>query len=184
MTVSSVLSALAVCLVFQGSPAPAPAAAQFKMIPYQLVILKKGPAAATAATVEGQKVLQEHVAFMYKLGADGTSMAAGPFLDGGDIQGLMILKVATPEQAREIESVDPAVKAGIFAVEVASFLSPDGWFGKWAEFGKFERLHFGFLNNGPNRGQDAETAKHLQAEHLAYMDGQPKAGKLIVAGPF
>ena len=180
MIVSSVLS---VCLVLQGSSAPPPAA-QFKMIPYQLVILTKGPAAATAGTPEGQKILGGHVAYMYKLGADGTSMAAGPFLDGGDIQGVMILKVATPEQAREIEAADPAVKAGIFTVEVAPFLSPDGWFGKWAAFGRFETLHFGFLNSGPNRGQDAETAKRLQAEHLAYMEGQSKEGKLIVAGPF
>jgi uncharacterized protein YciI len=181
MTVSSALSALAVCLVVQGS-APA---AQFKMIPYQLVVLKKGPNAAAAGTPEGQKTIQEHVAYMYKLGAEGTSMAAGPFTDGGDIQGIMILKVPTPERAREIEGNDPGVKAGIFTVDVATFLSPDGWFGpKWAEFGKFETVYFGFLNSGPSRGQDAETAKRLQAEHLAYMDGQSKDGKLIVAGPF
>ena len=165
------------------APGPAPAAA-LKMIPYQLVMLKAGPASASAKTPDGQAIIKKHVAYMYKLGADRKSMAAGPLLDGGEIQGLLIVKAATPEEARQLESADPAVQAGIFTVEVASFLSPDGWFGPWQEFGKFETVYFGFLNSGPNRGQDAETAKRLQAEHLAYMDGQAKEGKLVVAGPF
>jgi uncharacterized protein YciI len=63
-------------------------------------------------------------------------------------------------------------------------MSPEGWFGKWAAFGEFETVYFGFLKSGPNRGQDADTAKRLQQEHLAYMDGQSKEGKLVVAGPF
>jgi len=179
--ITTVLLSSALALLQAG---PAPAQAPMKLIPYQLVMLKKGPAAATMTSPDGQKIVQQHVAYMYKLGADGKSMAAGPFSDGGEIQGILIVKAATADEAREIESADPAVKAGVFTVEVASFLSPDNWFGKWAEFGKFETVYFGFLNSGPNRGQDAETAKRLQAEHLSYMEGQSQAGKLIVAGPF
>jgi uncharacterized protein len=171
--------------ILQAPPAPAAAQAPAqKLIPYQLVLLKQGPSAATAGTPEGQKVIQQHVAYMFKLGAEGTSMAAGPFTDGGEIQGILIVKAATPDEARAIEAADPGVKAGIFAIEVAPFLSPENWFGKWAEMGKFETVYFGFLNSGPNRGQDPETAMRLQAEHLAYMEGQSKLGKLIVAGPF
>jgi uncharacterized protein len=180
MTLMSALLSLAMLL--QSSQAAPPAA--FKMITYQLVLLKKGPSAAATTTADGQRTLKEHIAYMYKLGADGRSMAAGPVRDGGDIQGLIIMKASTSDEARAIESEDPAVKAGIFAVEVAPFMSPEGWFGKWAEAGKVETVYFGFLNSGPNRGQDAETAKRLQAEHLAYMDGQSKEGRLIVAGPF
>lgn len=178
------LALLSVPPVPQSPPAAAAPAAPGKMVTYHLVILRKGPSAATAATPEGQPILKQHVGFLYQLAADGTNMAAGPFTDGGDIQGVLIVKAETAEKAREMESADPAVKAGIFTVDVASFMSPDGWFGKWAEFGRFERVYFGFLNNGPDRGQDAETAKRLQAEHLAYMEGQAKEGKLIVAGPF
>jgi uncharacterized protein YciI len=155
-----------------------------KMVAYQLVLLKKGSSTGAAATPEGQKAIQAHLAHMYKLGAEGKAMAAGPFLDDGDIQRIMIVKAATPAEAREIGASDPAVAAGIFTLEVASFLSPDGWFGAWAEMGKVETVYFGFLNSGPNRGQDPETAKQLQAQHLAYMDGQAKEGKLVVAGPF
>lgn len=158
--------------------------AQLKMTTYQLVILRKGPAAATASTPAGQALLKEHVSYLYKLAADGVAMVAGPFTDGGDIQGIIFMKAPSPEKALEIEGSDPAVKAGVFTAEALPFMSPEGWFGRWPEFGAFETLYFGFLNKGPNRAHDAETAKRLQGEHLAYMDGQSKEGKLVVAGPF
>ena len=157
---------------------------QQKMATYQLVILKKGPSAGIVSGPEGQKLLKEHVAHIYKLGAEGKGMAAGPFRDDGEIQGIIMMKAASPEEAREMEAVDPAVKAGIFTMEVLPFMSPEGWFGKWAAFGEFETVYFGFLKRGPNRGQDEETAKRLQQEHLRYMDGQAREGKLVVAGPF
>lgn len=158
---------------------------QYKMATYQLVMLKKGPSADIVTTPAGQAVVKEHIAHIYKLGADGTGMAAGPFTDGGEIQGIIMMKAASPEEAREIEAADPAVKAGVFTMEVLPFMSPEGWFpGKWAEFGQFETVYFGFLKRGANRSQDPETAKRLQQEHLSYMEGQSKLGKLIVAGPF
>ena len=185
MTLPSVLFALLSAALLQSQPraadAPAP---KLKMTTYQLVMLKKGPAADTGGSPDGRKIVENHVQYMYKLAADGTSMVAGPFLDGGDIQGVIVMKAPAPEKAREIEANDPAVKAGIFTVDAAPFMSPEGWFGKWAEMGKFETVYFGFLNSGPNRTHDAETAMRLQAEHLAYMDGQAKEGKLVVAGPF
>lgn len=165
------------------SPA-APMSAQEKMITYQLVIFTKGPNHATGATPDGQKILMEHVKGLYASAAAGTVKAAGPFTDGGEIQGIGIVSAPTPEKAREIMSADAAVKAGIFALDALPFMSPDGWFGTWADFGQFERVFFGFLKSGPTRGQDAETAKRLQAEHLKYMDGQSAEGKLVVAGPF
>jgi uncharacterized protein YciI len=158
---------------------------QYKMTTYQLVMLKKGPSADIVTTPAGQTVVKEHIAHIYKLGADGKGMAAGPFTDGGEIQGIIMMKAGSAEEAREIEAADPGVKAGVFTMEVLPFLSPEGWFpGTWAEFGQFETVYFGFLKRGPNRSQDEETAKRLQQEHLNYMAGQAKDGKLIVAGPF
>jgi uncharacterized protein YciI len=145
--------------------------------------LKPGPEAPKLGnTTEGNKVVQAHVMYMYKLAGEDTYAAAGPFLDGLEISGVIVVK-ATPERTKEIVAEDPAVKAGMFTAETISFMAPEGWFGKWAPFGKFEKVFFGFLVNGPNRGQDAESAKRLQAEHLAYMEGQAKEGKLVLAGP-
>lgn len=157
-----------------------PAAAQEKMISYYLVLLKRGPAEATAQDAAIQK---QHIAHLEKLGAEGYGMAAGPFGDDGDIRGIVILKAASAAQARELTEQDPAVKAGRLAVEIMTFLSPEGWFGKPAQPIKMEPLAFGFLVAGPNRSQDKETAARLQKEHLAYMDERHKEGKLLVAGP-
>ena len=37
----------------------------------------------------------------------------------------------------------------MFTVEASSFMAPEGWFGKWAEFPNFEKVFFGFLVSGP-----------------------------------
>jgi uncharacterized protein YciI len=161
------------------------AARQDKLTNYQLVILRPGPAHASAQTTEGQAIVKQHVTQLYKLGADRHSMAAGPFINGaGTIAGIVILKVESVEKARELAAADPAVKAGIFVPTVLPFMAADAGLRPWAEFPQFETVYFGFLNSGPNRTQDAETAKRLQAEHLAYMGEQHKQGKLIFAGPF
>lgn len=150
-------------------------AQEHKMTTYQLVILKRGPNAAGVTTPEGQKTIQAHVQHLYKNGADGTFKVAGPFEDDSGIAGVIFVAAPTPEKALEIESADPAVKAGFFTMEAMPFMAPEGWFpGNWAEFGKFERVYFGFLNSGPNRGQDEATANRLQQEHLAYMEDQAK----------
>ena len=66
-----------------------------------LAVLKPGPEAGKlGGTSEGQKVVQAHVLSMYKLAEEGTYAAAGPFLDGGDIAGLIVVKAATPERAK------------------------------------------------------------------------------------
>lgn len=178
------VSILQTALQAQAPSAEAPEPA-YKMTTYQLLVLTSGPdAARLRETPDGGKLVQAHVSYLYKMAADGTYAAAGPFLDGGEIAGIIFVKAPTPERAKQIEAEDPAVKAGMFTVEASSFMAPEGWFGKWAEFPKFEQVFFGFLVNGPNRNQDAETAKRLQAEHLAYMEGQAKEGKLVAAGPF
>ena len=154
-------------------------ALQEKMKTFQLVLLKKGSAPLDP------KVLEAHRDYMMKLGADGASVAAGPFTDGGEIAGAMILRASTVEAAKKVESDDPAVRAGLFTVEVLPFMSTDeGQFQPWATPFAQETVYFGFLISGPNRSQDKEEAQRLQKEHLAYMDGQWKQGGLFVAGPF
>jgi uncharacterized protein YciI len=149
-------------------------AAQEKMATYQLVILRLGH--APSAPLHSKFVIKDHGAYVSKLGADGHSMAAGTVLEGaGEIVGLWILKVESADRARELAAADPAVKAGVYIAEVLSFMSRDAGMRPWAS--GVETVYFGFLDTGPNRGQDAETAKRLQAEHLAYMARSAQAGQ-------
>ena len=178
------------CSVAAGTVTPASdvsrnPAAQDNMTTDQLVILKRTPAfAAQAQTPEGRKTVQAHIQHLYARGADGTFKVAGPFADDGEAAGVIIVDAATPEKALEFESADPIVKAGFVTLEAISFMAPEGWFpGKWGPFGQFDQVFFGFLVNGPDRTQDQATAGRLQQEHLAYMDGQARDGRLVAAGP-
>ena len=146
---------------------------------YQLVLLTKGPNAASAAP----EVMKQHVEHLYKLHKEGPLEAAGPFTDDGEIQGILMFS-GTAEDARRLEGADPAVKAGVFTMTLLPFLTRVDRFGNWAEFGEFEKVYFGFLVSGANRSQDAKTAERLQQEHLIYMSNQHEQGKLVLAGPF
>lgn len=150
---------------------------------YQLVLLKKGPAYTTSA--EGSKtVMEQHVAYMMKLGGEGRSLAAGPFTDDGEFAGALIVRAESAAEARALEEADPAVKAGRFAIEIVPFAAASDAFKPWAQPFAQETVYFGFLNTGPNRGQDAQTAAELQKQHLAFMEDQHRQGPLLVAGPF
>ena len=160
-----------------------PAIAQQKMATYYLVLLNKGSGPAASSTEEA-RVRDGHIKHFDKLAADGIAHVAGPIGDDGPIRGIAILSATSTEHARELANADPAVQAGRFAPEILAFMAPAGWFHKPATPPSTEQLYFGFLKSGPSRSQDAETAQRLQKEHLAYMDGQHKEGKLVMAGPF
>jgi len=164
---------------------PAPQAAQDqKLTTYYLVVLLKGKAWTAQDSPERAKIQEQHIAHLTKLGDEGFGLAAGPFGDGGDVRGLLIVTAKSEQHARELEAADPAVKAGRFAIDVLPFMAPEGWFRKPATPFSMETLYFAFLNGGPNRAPDEAAAKRLQAEHLAYMEAQHAAGHLILAGPF
>ncbi len=164
--------------------APAARAQEQKLTTYYLVVLLKGKAWTAQESPERTKLQEQHIAHLTKLGDEGAGLAAGPFGDGGDIRGLLIVAAKSEQHARELEAADPAVKAGRLAIDVLPFMAPEGWFHKPATPFAMETVYFVFLNGGPNRAPDPESAKRLQSEHLAYMDAQHKAGRLILAGPF
>ena len=47
----------------------------------------------------------------------GKLIIAGPFADGGDLRGMLIFRVDTPEEAKALAEQDPAVKAGRLVLE-------------------------------------------------------------------
>ena len=155
-----------------------------KLTTYYLVVLLKGKAWTAQESPELTRLQEQHIAHLTKLGNEGVGLAAGPFGSGGDMRGLLIVAAKSAEHARELEAADPAVKAGRLSIDVLPFMAPEGWFHKPATPFSMETVYFVFLNGGPTRAPDQETAKRLQSEHLAYMDAQHAAGHLILAGPF
>lgn len=154
-----------------------------KMTTYFLVLLNRAPSTPSISADEAAAVQKAHLAHLDSLRQQGHGMAAGPFDDDGTLRGIVILKADSAAHAKELQDADPAVKAGRLVTEVVPFLAPEGWFGKPASPFEPDRLYFGFLVNGPNRSQDTATAAELQKQHLAYMEKQAEAGRLVLAGP-
>lgn len=162
------------CLIPQAPP---------DLATFYLVLLKRPSSVPAMSAEEGAAIHKAHIAHLEKLGNEGFGMAAGPFVDEGEIRGINILKANSAEHARELQGADPAVQAGRLAVEVIPFMTRRDAFSTPAMPFQPEHFFFGFLVNGPDRTQDPDTAARLQKEHLAYMAGQAEAGRLVLAGP-
>ena len=85
--------------------------AEVPMTTYQLAFLTKGPSWTPAETPEIAKLQEAHLAHIRKMAESGKLIAAGPFLDGGDLRGVFVFK-ATPEEAKALAAEDPMVEVG------------------------------------------------------------------------
>ena len=104
--------------------APAARAQEQKLTTYYLVVLLKGKAWTAQESPERTKIQEQHIAHLTKLGDEGVGLAAGPFGDGGDIRGLLIVTAKSEQHARELEAADPAVKAGRLTIRRAAVHGP------------------------------------------------------------
>jgi uncharacterized protein YciI len=97
----------------------------YGMKQYVFVVLKTGKAKIEDA--EKRKELQAgHMKNISRLAEEGKLVLAGPFNQGGDPRGIYIFNVKTLEEAAELVKTDPAIKAGLFDVEMTR------WYGSAA----------------------------------------------------
>jgi uncharacterized protein YciI len=80
-----------------------------------------GPAWDHAKGFFDQPGLKAHLGYMQGVFAQGKIVLGGPFLD--DSGGMMILDVATLEEARAVATADPTVKSGLLTVAVKPWLA-------------------------------------------------------------
>lgn len=83
---------------------------------YVLAILKPGKAKVDSA--ESSRLQLAHLKNIQRLAEEKKLVVAGPFLDRQNMNGLFVFNVATLEEARALADSDPAVKAGIFELEL------------------------------------------------------------------
>lgn len=88
----------------------------YGMKQYVLVFLKKGAANITD-TAKVKTLLMGHMKNMGQLVADGKLVLAGPMMDDTGLEGIFVFNVKTVAEAEALSQTDPAVKAGLFAVE-------------------------------------------------------------------
>lgn len=99
------------------------------MTTYYIGFLKKGPvwAPPTPETEAALNELQQrHMAHIREMGDTKKLVMAGPFIDGGDIRGILIFRTATMEEAIAMAQDDPAVEAGRLVVEMHPWLTMRG----------------------------------------------------------
>ena len=93
---------------------------------YYIYILKKGPAWSAEETVELDALQEAHLANMRRLANLGKLVINGPLLDSfalsGDLRGIGALKTSSLEEAQELISTDPMVKAGHLAFELHTWM--------------------------------------------------------------
>ena len=86
---------------------------------YVLVILKTGPNDGTVKGKEREDIFAGHFANIQRLADEGKLAVAGPFgKNDKSFRGLYIFNVETVEEAQKLTEMDPAVKAGIFVVDM------------------------------------------------------------------
>jgi uncharacterized protein YciI len=107
-------------------PAP-PAGAPFEMESFQLVLLVRAPTWKKLPDPEAEALQAAHIGHLKKMGDAGHAVVCGPFDEQEDpsLRGACIYAVRSVQEARELASQDPAVKAGQLRVEVMTW-----WVGK------------------------------------------------------
>ena len=96
-----------------------------KLKTYYLALLRKGPR-RDQDSITAAKIQDAHLANIRRLYNEGKLDLAGPFLDGGDLQGIFVLNVANMEEAKKLADEDPAVKAGRLILEIHPWMSQPG----------------------------------------------------------
>ena len=89
----------------------------YGMKQFIMAFLKSGKNILTDKAEEDRRQ-SEHMKNINKMAEDGKLVIAGPFMDNQSLKGIYIFDVRTLEEARELTSTDPAVKAGVLEMEL------------------------------------------------------------------
>ncbi|MGN9813156.1 YciI family protein [Micromonospora sp. BQ11] len=94
---------------------------------HTVVLLVRPPDAPELPPEAADRLQDAHLAHQAGLVDQGLVLAAGPFVQTDDerLRGFVVLSV-DPVAARELYTNDPAVRAGRLAVQVMSWMVPEG----------------------------------------------------------
>lgn len=90
---------------------------QYGMKKYVMAFLKKGTV-SLKDSAERANLQMAHLRNIIKLAKEGKLIVAGPFLDNQEIRGIFIFNLESVEEATQLTSTDPAVKAGTLIMEL------------------------------------------------------------------
>jgi uncharacterized protein YciI len=176
IVVLSFVAAPAIVLAQEKQPS------QFKMVEFQMALLKRGPKWSASGMTKELK--SAHVANVMSLLDSGKAIIAGPLSDDGDIVGIYILRAKSAEEAKAWTESDPAVNAGNLVAEMHPWWSADVM-KKPATPLKMTTVYLGLLSRGAKWTPEKTPAtEELQKAHMANINRLAETKKLVVAGPF
>ena len=92
---------------------------------YVMAFLSRGP--NRPATPEASEtIFRGHLANIGRLKRGGKILISGPFMDDGDLKGILLFDTESIEEARDLCDSDPAIAAGVFRVELKPWYGAKG----------------------------------------------------------
>jgi uncharacterized protein YciI len=155
-----------------------------KLVQFHMALLKHGPKRTAADNPETKRLQQEHLNYVMSLLDSGKAIIAGPFTDGGEIDGVFVLRAKSAEEAKAWAEADPSVASGFRIVEMHPWWSED-IFSKPAKPLKMTQMFLAFLTRGEKWTPEKTPAtEEIQKGHMANINRLAEMKKLIAAGPF
>lgn len=155
---------------------------QFKLLEFQMALLKRGPKAVPEW--ETSDLRKRHHEYAHSLLESDKAMIAGPIKDDPELRGIYIFRTKSADEARGWVEADPAVAAGHFVVEMHPWWSEDVMKRTSTPL-KMMTAYLAFLVRGdkwtPEKTAQTEA---IQKAHLANIQKLADMKKLVVAGPF
>jgi uncharacterized protein YciI len=96
------------------------------MTVYYLGLLRRGPAWTPEVTPAVMELQAAHQASLGRMAESGLLLMTGPFLDGGDLRGVLVLRTTSQAEAEALIAADPAVQAGRLIVDIHPWLTHAG----------------------------------------------------------
>lgn len=94
------------------------AGGKVEMVSYQLALARLGPRFKAEEASENRALFMARNQWLQKLEGSGRLALSGPFTDGGDVKGLLVLKADSLDAARKLLDGDPAAITQRFAYDV------------------------------------------------------------------
>jgi uncharacterized protein YciI len=97
-----------------------------KMTIAYLAFLVRGDKWTPEKTPATEAIQKAHLENIQRLADLKKLVVAGPFGDNGRLRGIFVFRVESLEEAKSLAATDPAVQAGRLALEIHSWVVPEG----------------------------------------------------------
>ena len=99
---------------------------EWEMKIYYFVFLNAVKDRPVIDSVTAMEIQKGHMGNLERMFYEGKAKLAGPFMDSGEMRGIVILDVASEEEAREQMSRDPAIINGRLEAVIKKWYGPAG----------------------------------------------------------